>query len=141
MTLKTSELISLVGERGSNIRAMQEKTKALIHNINTRGSSKSGQVIISGKPEDVKIAKDLITDFISTKKTINMAERQLRILVGRGGHTIAQIKRKSGSEIEVEDGSVSLFGTEAVQAKALSLIKDLFERTGVPIPHGVEWTA
>ena len=109
--------------------------------INTRGSIKSGQVIISGKPEDVKIAKDLITDFISTKKTINMAERQLRILVGRGGHTIAQIKRKSGSEIEVEDGSVSLFGTDAVQARALSLIKDLFERTGVPIPHGVEWTA
>ena len=130
MTLKTNELICLVGECGSNIKAMQEKTKALFH-YPPKGSN-SLNVIISGKPEDVKIAKDLVNKFINTSKEFEVMERQARVLVGVGGATIADLRKQAGVEITVRNTTVKIYGSKERRVKTLALINALFTRTGVP---------
>ena len=136
MTLERSEIICLAGKHGVNIRAIQDQTEALIHN--PPKGSKSMNVIISGKPEDVKIAKDLVDNFINTRKEFEVTERQARVLVGAGGTTIASVKKQAAAEITVRDTTVRIYGPKERRAKTLAVINSLFVRTGVPGPllHG-----
>ena len=131
--LELGEIICLIGKGGKNIKVMQEKTEALIY-APTRGSG-GREVILSGRPEDVKIAKGLVCNFISSRTEIKMTIEQAMILRGPpagGGRTMANLREKCKTDIEVKSTSVRIYGTEAEQAKALSLMNHLFRNAGVP---------
>ena len=109
---------------------MQENTEALIH-APSKGSG-SREVIISGRPGDVKIAKDLVNSFISSRKEIKLSDRQVRIIVGTKGATISSLAKSSGTQMKITDNTLMIYGTEEAQAKAISKTNALYMKTGVP---------
>lgn len=94
----------VIGSRGSNIREIQQKTKTKIN------LDDDGYCTIEGlRQEHVQAALEQIELVLATRTvTLHIEDRQIGMLIGRGGSTIRGIQDRTGAQINVDDNTVTV---------------------------------
>eukprot|EP00299_Pterocystis_sp_00344_P000585 c1016_g1_i1.p1 GENE.c1016_g1_i1~~c1016_g1_i1.p1 ORF type:complete len:259 (+),score=53.19 c1016_g1_i1:1-777(+) len=141
LPVPSSSLGKIIGRGGATIRSLQDESGASI----TVDKAQQNSVTISGPPESVQKAVQLITALVSAQPTnqasnssqpehqevVEVSAAAVGRVIGRGGETVKSIQHTSNARIQVkqDDGSdvrrVIVSGTRDQVNHATRLINDI----------------
>jgi len=154
MKVDSQSVGKIIGRAGSNIKSLEQQTNARIKVGREEDDYGKKEIEISGDPDAVQMARDLIDDCLNSgdysgdrggqrrqqnyggesggeQETIYVDSSEVGRIIGRGGTRIREMEADSGCRIKVSrDGdsngrsSVDLSGSKGQISKAKQLIQD-----------------
>jgi polyribonucleotide nucleotidyltransferase len=106
----------IIGKGGANIKKLREDTGADI-NIEDRSLGVS-YVVISGAPEKVVAARDILHEILASEKDnheeIEITQYEAAVVIGKGGATVRRLQEETGARINLdkESGLVAIHGRD-----------------------------
>lgn len=120
-TVATHLVPVIIGKQGANIRQLQQDSGATVSL--DRGS---GRVAISGRKAAVRAAVAALDELMAanSSRDLPIKERQIALIIGRGGATIKQLQADSGATINVqkEECCLKVRGSQQAVDLAVQLI-------------------
>ena len=137
----------IIGRGGDTLRSLEHESRTSIRVIQEMLPDGKKKVMITGRPDDVRIAKKLIQDRISEienrdsgsggnggKEEIRVPQSKVGLIIGRQASTLKDMQAKSGARIwviqdqqpnETDHRIIHLIGTQEAIDKAKQLIEEL----------------
>uniref|UniRef100_A0A7S2N7G6 K Homology domain-containing protein n=1 Tax=Haptolina brevifila TaxID=156173 RepID=A0A7S2N7G6_9EUKA len=114
----------IIGRAGANIKKLQADSGAQV-DLDRAG----GRVTVRGRKAQVAAAVARLDELASEfgEKELRVLQRQIPLIIGRGGTTIRQLQQDTGASIDIrkEDCVVRIRGSQAVTDDALRRIQEL----------------
>ena len=130
MELEASKLGAVIGQGGANLRSIQDRTGAQVE-VNQVGDSAICKII--GEPKAVQAAQVLVEKSLRGEIELKPGEGRVTVelgvgapaVIGRGGSTIAELEKKHGVKLNVQDAVCTIVGKKEKLAAAQTAIEGI----------------
>jgi len=130
----------IIGRGGTNIKKLQADTGAVI-DLDRSG----GRVTVRGRKAQVALAVAKLDELLegNGEKEVRVSQRQVPLLIGRGGGTIRQLQEDSGAQIDVrkDESLVRIRGNQKQVEDAVRLIEAVLAESAPLKPPAANGTA
>lgn len=128
--LEAAQIGAIIGQGGANLRKIQERSGAQVE-VNQNGDRAECKII--GDPKAVQAARVLVEKTLSGEVELKPGEGRMTVelgvgasaVIGRGGSNIAELEKKYGVKLNVQNAVCSIVGKKEKLSDAKAAIEEI----------------